>query len=366
MKRILITASGGSTTNNLIRGLRRAKEEYFIIGTNIDDSYLANSLADKNYKIPRVDSGAIYVKTIKIIIDSEEVDIFIPNSDIEVEALAEPLQHWNVQKLFPSPETIRLCQDKLELQRFLSDHGFRVPETYSITDLEEIEKIFDQFVSSDRLWCRMRKGMGSKGSLPVNHPDQVRFWIKYWNEMRGVPVDYFTLSEYLPGRDFAFQSLWKDGELIIAKACERLDYLFGGVMPSGSSSTPRVGKLVNNEEVNEVCYHAIRMIDSKATGMFCVDLKETKDGIPCITEINIGRFFTISPVFNNVGRYNMAELFVKIASGESVHIDEADRFTDTGDESYYLVREPDSEPLVITEKKLTNNCIDLSNYEKPE
>ena len=37
----------------------------------------------------------------------------------------------------------------------------------------------------------------------------------------------FLLCEYLPGRDYAVQSLWHEGELIQAKTCERLEYLFG-------------------------------------------------------------------------------------------------------------------------------------------
>src|SRR6185436_16299755 len=53
----------------------------------------------------------------------------------------------------------------------------------------------------------------------------------------------FTLSEYLPGRDFAAQGLWRDGELLLLKVCERLSYFGGGSQPSGTSSTPALGKL---------------------------------------------------------------------------------------------------------------------------
>ena len=37
-----------------------------------------------------------------------------------------------------------------------------------------------------------------------------------------MPVTAFVLSEYLPGRDFGCQSVWKDGKLVLIKTYERL------------------------------------------------------------------------------------------------------------------------------------------------
>ena len=177
--------------------------------------------------------------------------------------------------------------------------------------------------------------------------------------MRGVGPNMFLLSEYLPGRDYAFQSLWRDGELIIAKTCERLVYIFGENMPSGTSSSPRIGRLVNNPVVNDICERAVRSIDPKATGMFCIDLKEDKDGTPCITEINIGRFFMITIVFNTTGRFNMAELYLRLALGERVDVPDTSRFDDIGDSETYLVREVDNEPTVISRRGLEGRYVSL-------
>jgi carbamoyl-phosphate synthase large subunit len=113
--------------------------------------------------------------------------------------------------------------------------------------------------------------------------------------MRNVSVDNFMLCKYLPGRDYAFQSLSHKGELVIAETCERLSYLVGAWMPSGTPSAPRVGRLVNDARVNSTCMQAIRSVDPQAGGMFCVDLKEAQERTPCIMEINIGRFFTKIP-----------------------------------------------------------------------
>ena len=63
-------------------------------------------------------------------------------------------------------------------------------------------------------------------------------------------------------------------------------------MPSGTSSSPRVGRLTNDPRVNKLCSDVVLKLDREATGMFCIDLKEASDGTPCITEINIGRFLS--------------------------------------------------------------------------
>jgi carbamoyl-phosphate synthase large subunit len=200
----------------------------------------------------------------------------------------------------------------------------------------------------ERFWCRLRRGSGAMAALPVTSAAHARCWIGYWELLRGVPASAFLLSEYLPGRDFAFQSLWHGGTLVLAKTCERLSYLMGDRMPSGSSSTPRVGRLVREARVNDACTAAVRAVDPRATGMFCVDVKEDRHGVPCITEINVGRFFMISPVFHAAGRHDMADLYLRVAFGEPVIVPDEDRYDDIGTEDTFLVRELDHEPAVLT------------------
>ena len=359
MKRILVTAAGGANANNLIKGLLQADKPYFIVGCNIESSYLATSLAQKNYLIPGVESGSKYIKALNHIVNADEIDLIIPSIDLEVGFLSNHRDKVLCKLWLPNKRTIKICQDKFQLHKFLLHHKFPTAKTFQINKLEDIKHIFSEFQSRELLWCRMRTGGGSKGSLPVRTAEQATSWIKYWHEMRKVPVSQFTLSEYLPGRDFAFQSLWKNGNLIIAKTLERLDYLYSGIMASGTSSTPRTGKLVNDERVNKICSDVISALEPYANGIFCVDLKENQEGIPIITEINIGRFFQITPVFNETGKYNMAEIYVKLAFDEMVSIIGTSRFSDIGDESYYYLREPDRNPMIISQKDLNNCYINL-------
>ena len=359
MKTVLVTGAGGGGSNNLIRGLRRNRRALFIIGTNVDRFNLARSLADKNYLIPGSDAETEYIDALNKITLEDHVDLVIPNSDREVSAVSRHRDRLVAKILLPSAEAVEICQDKYRLHSHLSGIGMRVAKTHSIRSLEEIEEAFGYFDKGELLWCRMRKGSGSKGSLPVNDPELVRFWVRYWHEFRDVPLDSFLLSEYLPGRDYAFQSIWRNGELVIAKTCERLSYLFGDNMPSGTSSSPRVGKLVNNPVVNEICTTAVRSIDDAATGMFCVDLKEDSEGTPCITEINIGRFFMITPAFDLVGRHSFAELYVNLAFGDETRVAVNERFSDIGESETFLVREVDNEPAVLSAEDIAKSYTSL-------
>jgi carbamoyl-phosphate synthase large subunit len=316
-------------------------------------------LADKNYLVPRADAGLEYVEAIKTVAHRESVDLVIPNNDAEVGVLSPCRDDLGAKVFLPSMESIAVCQDKLALNKHLHDQGIRVAETHSLDGLGQIDEVYGRFHSPDMLWCRMRRGSASKGSLPVRSPDQIRFWVQYWHEMRDTPLDGFILCEYLPGRDFAFQSLWHEGQLVIAKTCERLSYLAGAWMPSGTSSTPRVGRLVNDARVNSICVQAIRSLDPQANGMFCVDLKEAREGTPCITEINIGRFFTINPAFNAVGRHNMADLFIRLSFGETVAVHDSERFSDIGTEETFLVRELDNEPSVHTAGQIEEKYVSI-------
>jgi hypothetical protein len=147
----------------------------------------------------------------------------------------------------------------------------------------------------------------------------------------------------LPGRDFACQSLWKDGRLLLVKTCERLSYFEGGSQPSGRSSIAGLARTVREPRVVDVSARAIRALDPRASGAFSVDLKEDAGGVPCITEINAGRFITLMNLFDLTGRHNMADTYVRIALDRPVTIrDVYDAAPD-----HYFVRNVDAEPVIF-------------------
>jgi carbamoyl-phosphate synthase large subunit len=111
---------------------------------------------------------------------------------------------------------------------------------------------------------------------------------------------------------------------------------------------PALAKTAYEPRVFDVCAEAIRALDAKASGVYFVDIKESADGEPCITEINAGRFATMTNIHDLAGKHNMAVTFVRLALGQSVRISPATDFAG----GYYLVRSVDTVPAIVREDGL--------------
>ena len=340
--RVLVLGAGTGASNNLLRSLRAADASLVAVGGHHDPFVLKKSTADRNYLMPR-HAQPEFLAGLQRVIERERIDVLIPNTDLDVRTASGFRGDLGCRLFLPSPDTIALCQDKYALTASLRARGVPVPETHPIEDLEDVERVFARFPPGPRLWCRIRAGAGSVGAAPVAVPEHARGWIRYWQDMRGVPPGSFTLSEYLPGRDFACQSLWNDGQLCLIKTCERLSYFGGAAHPSGVSSIAALARTVCEPQVVEVCTRAIRGLDPRVTGAFSVDLKANADGVPCVTEINAGRFITMMNLFDLAGKHNMSATYVRLALGETVDLrDEYDAVED-----HYFMRDVDTTPGIF-------------------
>ena len=241
-----------------------------------------------------------------------------------------------------------MCLDKWQFHNFAISNDIRVAETYHVETLDDIEPIFSKF-DSELLWCRAIKGAGSKGATKVKDPEQARWWIKYWNEMRGMKISDFTISEFLPGKDFACQSTWKHGHLILMKAAERLSYIEAASRPSNMSSSPELAKTVYDEKLFEFCIDVINKLSgSKAHGNYDIDIKMNDKNEFCVTEINIGRFFMITNLFNLSGKYSMIDTYLQLALNKNPNISEKFDFSEK-----YLIRSLDTLPTILSPEEIT-------------
>jgi carbamoyl-phosphate synthase large subunit len=340
--RVLVTRAGTGSSNNLIRGLRAGVANVVVIGCHSDRFHLRRSQADRNYLIPTLDHPDLE-DALRFVAAKERVDLVIPTTDDDVRTVSRLRASLPCRVFLPAPATVALCQDKYALVSRLEAIGVPVPRTFAISQLAEVEELFARLAPASRVWCRIRRGTGSLGATAVRSVEQAESWIKYWTEMRGVAVTDFTLSDYLPGRDFACQSVWNGGRVVLLKTTERVSYFGGAGGPSGVSSIGGIHKTVREPEVVDVCLAAVRAVDPGATGAFSIDLKADRRGRPCVTEINVGRFLTGSPIFDLTGKHNMTATYVRLALDEPVQIDEPYDVT----EGYYMIRDLDTLPEIL-------------------
>ena len=340
--RVLILGAGTGAANNLVRSLKAGDSSLTIVGVQSDRFTLCRSSADRKYLVPKIEDPE-FLDALTRVVRKEAIDLIFPNTDAEVDLVSRLRHKLGCRVFLPAQRTIELCTDKYQLGLLLREHAMPAPLTYPIEQLHEVEGIWAKFDRPSKLWCRMRVGAGSMGALPVVTPAQVRAWIEYWQDMRDVPSGVFTLSEYLPGRDFACQTLWNDGKLVLLKTVERLAYFGGSGRPSGVSSIAAVAKTVDDSRVAAICEQAICAIDPAASGAFSVDLKEDASGVPNISEINVGRFITMMNFFDFVGAFNMSATYVKLALGQPIEIADPYDFAD----DYYFVRDVDTTPTIV-------------------
>jgi carbamoyl-phosphate synthase large subunit len=313
--RVLVTGAGGSAAANFAHSLRLSGEDFYLVGTDVSRYHLELADVEARYLLPRADHPD-FLAELNALVAAEEIKLVHPQPDVEVLALSAHRDEVGARVFLPAHETILSCQDKAASAAALEAAGVPVPlARQADSEAALAEATREILAQREKAWVRATRGAGARASLPVTSAEQAVAWARYWVEVRGLSFADFMVSEFLPGREFAFQSLWLDGELLVSQARERLEYIFGHLTPSGQSSSPSVARTVHRDDVNGIAEASIRALDSRATGVFCADLKEDESGRPLLTEVNAGRFFTTSNFFSAAGA-NMPYWYVLLALGK--------------------------------------------------
>jgi carbamoyl-phosphate synthase large subunit len=320
MKKILVTGAGGPAGINFVTSLRIAPEEMFLVGTEANKHFIHLASTDKKYVVPRA-TDPDYVDRLNEIIRKENIEFLHAQTDTEVETVSENREKLKTNLFLPSKTAVHACQDKLEATRLWKKNNVPVARFIELHKERDIDKAFEELGTP--IWIRATHGAGGVGSTPANNKETATSWINYW-KAREVTWK-FIAQEHLPGRNMAFHSIWKSGQLVTSMARERLEYIYPHLAPSGITGTPAVQKTVHDKNVNEIGTKAVLSIDPKFNGIACVDLKEDEEGTPKVTEINAGRMFTTSFFFSYASKIlrkdyyaNIPYLYVKLAFNERI------------------------------------------------
>jgi len=320
MKRVLVTGAGGPAGINFVKSLKIISETMFLVGTDSDKHFMYLAPTEKKYLLPKA-TQASYIDSLNDIIRKEEVEFVHAQPDLEVEVISENREKLEAGVFLPSKQTIRVCQNKLRSASVWQKKNVPVAKFIELRRESDIDKAFEELGST--IWIRATQGAGGRGSTPAPNRETAISWINYW-KARGVNWT-FVAQEFLLGRNMAFHSLWKDGELLTSMARERLEYIYPHLAPSGITGTPAVQKTIHDPTINKIGTDAVLSIDANFNGIACVDLKENDKGVPCVTEINAGRMFTTSFFFSYASEKlrkdcyaNIPYLYVKLAFNEKI------------------------------------------------
>lgn len=310
IKRILITGAGGPAGINFTRSLRLASDPFHLIGTDVNPYHLQRAETDERHLVPRYDE-VDYLSVLRAIVEESHPEVIYTSTDVELAVISRERREMSacgVRVFLPSHETVETCHNKYLSYLRWQNAGLRVPPTMLLNSPEDLARAFE--FCGTRIWLRNISGGAGKGSLPTTKLAYGREWIEShggWGS--------FVASAHLEPATVTWQSIWRDGFLIVAQGRKRLSWEFGDRAPSGVTGLTGTGMTVSDPQVDQTAQQAIRVIDSRPHGIFSVDMTYDRDGVPNPTEINIGRFFTTHLFLTKAG-LNMPHIFVKLALGE--------------------------------------------------
>ena len=342
---ILVLGAGGPAGANFIESLLLKNISCYGTDSNKYHIHLANNHTLKTYLIPHYKKPN-HLEAINKIIEWENIDFLYPQPTVEVKFISDNRDKINCKTFLPKKETIDICQDKMASALMwwannLCEQPFTIDVRAHLAK-QEINYVLEKY---GKIWLRATKGSGGLGATPVENVETGYHWIRYWRSKdwrknKSWNQWEWMVQPYLPGRNIAWHSVWKDGELICSQARERLEYIYPFLSPSRITGTPVVQRTLNEEKINVVGESSVLAIDKKPDGVFCVDLKEDENGTPNPTEINVGRFVTTSYFFSKLGqqcgvkRANMPYMY--LLAGLDEEIPDGDKYNILPEDMYWI------------------------------
>ena len=329
---------------NFVRALRASSKGYYIVGTDYNKYHILYPDVDARYLTPR-HSDKAFIPRVSEIAAKEKAEFLHPQPSSEAYVVSSHRDKVPCRVFLPPASAMRVGQDKLLSEKRLKAHGVPVAKTVPINGKADISAAFSKL--GKPVWARARHGAGGRLSLLCSNAAEARLWIQLWVRRGGVGYEEFIIQEYLPGRNVAWDSVWKDGRLVTSYSRERLEYPFKHISPSGITGTPSVSRTIHDPRINEVGKRAVKAIDPRPNGAYSVDVKESGDGSPCVTEVDAGKFHSTMPLWGYIAvkhlgmpEYaNLADLYVRLGMDEDVR--DLPPQIDLIPEGYYLLRDMD-------------------------
>jgi carbamoyl-phosphate synthase large subunit len=139
MTTILLSASGAPGSARLIRALHENGERTVrIVGTDMSDRAIGKHLCDAFHVVPPGSSPA-YPDVILDLVESEGVDLVLPQSSFDLEALSATRERFPVPVLVSSPQTVHRSNDKAESYALLQRIGVPTVEFRRVAGARQVE-----------------------------------------------------------------------------------------------------------------------------------------------------------------------------------------------------------------------------------
>ncbi len=301
MINVLILSAGRRV--ELINCFKNARDRLGIKGNIVaaDCSELAPALyfADVKEIVPRISEGEKYIDSIIDICKHSEISLIVPTIDTELRLLSENkgrIEKETSAKVLVSDESvINVCRDKKNTQKFLEEHGFKVP--HMLTD----EELDDSANLKFPLFIKPLDGSSSINAFKVNDQEELSTYLKL--------IDKPIVQEFMEGTEYTIDAFLDfDGKLITLVPRIRIATRSGEIAK---------GVITRDQEIMKDVTRLMQEL--KPIGHITVQCMKTKRGIEYI-EIN-PRFGGGAPMSIMAGADSCENLY-RLLSGEQLTYNE--------------------------------------------
>lgn len=165
---------GGTRSIGILKALRKAKERYKIIVSDINPINPGFLLADKSYLIPAIHSSNLLISLSKII-KKEKINIVFSTSNDEVEFFSRRKEkiekELNTILLVPNNNTWSICNSKYKTQKFFIKNNFTYIPTIIFNNLDKARQFAKKYKYP--LIKKMDSGFGSRNMVIINNDKEL-------------------------------------------------------------------------------------------------------------------------------------------------------------------------------------------------
>ena len=153
MTTILLSASGAPGSARLIRALRENGERGVrIVGTDMSDRAIGKHLCDVFHVVPP-GSSPDYADAILDLVEREHVDVVLPQSSFDLQALSLVRDRFPVPVLVSSPQTVERSNDKAESYELLRRIGVPTVDFRRVAGARQVEAAARELGYPERPVC---------------------------------------------------------------------------------------------------------------------------------------------------------------------------------------------------------------------
>jgi carbamoyl-phosphate synthase large subunit len=275
----MVTGVGGGVGQSILKGLNLAEERrndvtYRTVGVDADPAASGLFRVDVGYRVPFANADG-YVDRLVEVAMKEEVDILVPGSDPEVAVVAENREELaeagEMEVLVSPPEAVEIGRDKWETYNFLTEHGFKTPNTVLEEDANEL--VADVGFP---LVVKPRTGSASRGLYIVTNQAELDYALGQSAE--AVVQEYLIPENWddnLDKSDLKRQIDEYSSETIVDRDGDIVSTLAN--WREMDKGVPSVAKVRPHNDVREVCELVVEELD--VLGPINLQSRVTSEGV---------------------------------------------------------------------------------------